>query len=148
MYMVQTMNNEQCKNPKACKEKHTRWGKRNSDLYIEQAQEKIETYLTEIGTVNLSNHYRQRSFERVVSSSDILNVLKNGWVIESSDNSVIVLGYSKYGLVYRPFHVVLAKKTFHNWKIKTVYCPESHGWKWNEGFDERVCFCKIEEGEY
>ncbi|QZT33663.1 DUF4258 domain-containing protein [Caldalkalibacillus thermarum TA2.A1] len=90
--------------------------------------------------IAFSKHFtRGRSYERAFARSEILQMLKYGWVIEYDprDKKACVLGYTAE---YRPIHVIISFGDVP--VVITAYNPRSKQWKWNKSFDRRICFCK------
>jgi hypothetical protein len=130
-----------CQNPEKCREKAARhqermaWAVPIGETYLEDLQARIDTI-----EIAFSKHFlRERSFERVLSRKEILEVLKHGWVIEFyyHDKKACVLGYTSD---YRPIHVYIEFRDVP--VVITAYNPRSKSWRWNKSLDERNCFCK------
>ena len=104
----------------------------------------IEKFMQREAKVTIDRHLSQkRQNERGISDSDIFDILTNGWVIErntdSGKKSLVILGYTKN---YRPLHLVINIVKKNEWVAVTSYDPRTHEWKWNNTYDERICFCK------
>lgn len=109
-------------------------------------QNKIEN--NEIVNIINTHHKNKRSFERAVSKVDMMTVISEGDIIETSKINettydVLIMSYikSKSTIMYRPLHV---SAVFHADKdtivIKTVYDPRSKAEQWTNNFTERVFF--------
>lgn len=145
---------ERCNNPELCKKRHDRW-KNNQAKFVPIGAQEHELFLeyTKRGEADLGikiypdqerSHAEKRQIERAISLNDIRDVLKHGWVIERNINFItqavrlVILGYTKR---YRPIHVVVEILTDKEWEVVTVYSPESKAYKWNESYEEKICFC-------
>lgn len=96
-----------------------------------------------------TKHKDKRSFERAVSRSHILSVLKNGYVIDiqgHSSNSfdMLIMSYVKLSKGYRPLHVAITL-TEDICTVKTVYDPRSKHEQWDDNLETRLFFIKEEE---
>lgn len=135
-----------CKNLEICKKKYEKWRK-NQERFIPLGTKEHELFLKyfekDEATLILSRHTDKRQFERVVSTHDINDIIKHGWVIERNLNNktvtLIILGYTR---TYRPIHLVCKILDDKTWKVKTVYSPISKKYKWSKDFQKRICFCK------
>ncbi len=87
--------------------------------------------------VKFSGHAIRRMFERKISKSDVVEVLKNGEIIEEYMDDEPFPSYLMLGFIgVQPLHVVAAfdseSKTCH---IITAYDPDPA--LWDEGFNRR-----------
>lgn len=146
------MNLEECLNVEKCtvyskknKERNERFQDRNDDL-LEVIVDKLSNE-EEYFALDYSTHAKQRSFERLISEDEVESVIMNGWSIDSQKDSlyttITVLSHVKRKKNYIPVHVVIAiDKTKSHAKVITAYYPKSQPWKWNEDYDQRICYCK------
>lgn len=114
---------------------------------VESLQDKMENKEKIIAM--LSKHAFQREQERKVSNNDILNILKDGYPIESQgiddDQSIniLMMGYTKVGSGYRPLHLAInLSKECDKVIVKTIYDPRSRDWQWEENYETRIFFVK------
>jgi len=93
-----------------------------------------------------TRHKDKRALERAVSQKDIMTVLKNGDIIETSkiDEStydVLIMSYVKNTTNYRPLHISAIFDADRDMlKIKTVYDPRSKEEQWTNSYTTRVFF--------
>lgn len=140
-----------CKNPKLCSKKHEKW-KKNQRQFIPIGEREHELFLKYLekktAKLTLGKHSDKRQYQRPISTNDVNDIIKNGWVIERNffpnDQSVslVILGYTR---TYRPIHVVCIVLNDDHWFVKTVYSPVSKEYKWANGYQDRICFCKDKE---
>src|SRR5699024_1106366 len=124
------------------------------DKWQEMLDVFMERYENKQAGLVYHSHFEKRSFERVINSKHVLDVLYEGEVIDRhfrfGEERFIVMSYVKTApKVYRAIHLVISPLDEYRWIVITAYSPESQPWKWNEFLDERVCFCsKKGKGEY
>ncbi len=89
--------------------------------------DQLKYFLTEDSFL-ISNHARNRMFQRNISTENIIEVIINGQMIEDYPEdepcpSALFFGYTEG----RPCHVVVAECEDHL-RIITVYIPENDKW--------------------
>ncbi|KIO66928.1 DUF4258 domain-containing protein [Caldibacillus thermoamylovorans] len=135
-----------CKDEEECQRKRERW-EHLQNRFCAIGQRELDMFRARMGDgkhkILCDKHFYKRSFERSISEADFKEVLKCGWVVERNKTakatSIMLLGY--VGRNYRPLHIVIDMVSENLWVAVTAYNPQSHAWKWNEGFDKRVGFC-------
>lgn len=141
----------ECKNKKECKRKSENWIK-NQSKFCPVGEKEFESFREKYekgkAIIEFDRHFVKRSFERVVTQSNIIEAIKFGWVIERNKTmgqvSIVILAY--VGKSYRPIHIVFNIVDDDKWIAVTTYSPSAHSWKWSKGYDQRICFCEHEEG--
>lgn len=148
----------QCKNPMACKAKHSRW-KKYQEKYIPTGEKLLEHFRNNWkqgkAIAKRTDHFALRCFQRSISNATIHDVLENGWIVEYGFEKstqlvrLVLLWYTKgnYG-GYRPIHLVIEYKSEQLLTLITVYSPESMAYKWDKNYSERICFCDDDEKGY
>ncbi|GGA56104.1 hypothetical protein GCM10007416_31600 [Kroppenstedtia guangzhouensis] len=138
-----------CRDRESCRQRHENWLKLQ-EKYTPIGAEELEVFLEKMQKKQAflhldEDHFGKRSLERAVSVKDVLTVVENGWVIERRKRrgytSLLIMGYLKHSSSYRPLHVVCDIVTDTQWWVITVYDPRSKPWKWDENYEQRVCFC-------
>lgn len=142
---------EGCLDKETCRRKHERWCELQKK-FVPVGEEELEhfrelLFQENTGTLlfDRAHFSRKRSIERVITEKDVYAILENGWIIERSKMrgvTLLILSYLKSGQHYRPIHVVCDVIQEDRWVVVTAYNPLSKPWKWNESFEERICFCK------
>lgn len=136
-----------------CMVKREKWNECQR-IYIPRGEKEHEAFIKKFmqreAKVTIERHLsHKRQNERGISDSDIFDILINGWVIERNTDSgkkaLVILGYTKN---YRPLHLVINMVKKNEWVAVTAYDPRTHSWKWNDSYDERICFCEKGEGSY
>ena len=139
-----------CKDKEGCRKKHLQWLK-NQKKYIPIGQKELDNFLSHLETnpecLVYDRHFeKNRSFKRSITRKDVTEILKNGWVIERKIKhgmvSLLIMGYTKNGKNYRPIHVVFDVVKKDLWVVTTTYDSRSMWWKWDDTFQQRICFCK------
>ncbi|WP_041096237.1 DUF4258 domain-containing protein [Bacillus badius] len=141
-----------CCNEQECQRKREKWFHLQSQ-FSPKGQKELEDFRLNManGThkILFDKHFYKRSLERSISEAAFKEVFDCGWVIERNKNSkgisLVLLGY--VGKQYRPLHIVMDRINENVWVAVTAYDPQTHVWKWNDRFDERVCFCNPEDRE-
>lgn len=139
-----------CHDQKGCRLKYIQWVLRQrkeipiGEKELVQFREGMEE--GEAG-LKSTRHFEQRSVYRAYAKSDIPTVMKYGWVIERINRggsiSLLLMGFVRNGYQsYRPLHVLVAADEPLKWYVRTVYDPRSKPWKWDNHYQERICFCK------
>lgn len=139
-----------CKDEEECQRKRERW-EHLQNRFCAIGQRELDMFRARMGDgkhkILCDKHFYKRSFERSISEADFKEVLKCEWVVERNKTakatSIMLLGY--VGMNYRPLHIVIDMVSENLWVAVTAYNPQSHAWKWNEGFDKRVCFCNPDD---
>lgn len=98
----------------------------------ELTAEQIRKAAEDINNIEMSSHATIQCIKRIIDSKDVLNVLRNGEIIEQYPNdypfpSCLELGLSLAG---KPLHVCCAIGNGKLWVI-TAYYPTKDKWESN-----------------
>lgn len=139
-----------CQDPTTCAEKAQKYSEFQKQ-YLQKAEMELmlfrEKFREGEALLSFSKHVENRQFQRSVSRQQIMQVVRDGWPIqrkvEGQDIKIILLYHLRSVSTYRPLHVVCGfnKFTHYNWAIITAYDPRSMSYKWDRGFQKRICFC-------
>lgn len=97
-----------------------------------------------------NSHSAERENFRMYSRTQLIQAFLKGKMISSSYNKVFgeyrfVLKYSfKTSVDYeRPIHLIVAthKSNLLDWTIITVMDPASRKFKWDDTYENQICFC-------